>query len=152
METVRMMERIAAKPSVPSGLASCRRRTPRTHADIVADSAYRAAQVAGARAIAVFTSTGFTARLGARFRPTVPIYAFTPSEAVVRELQPVFGVRATQIPESASTDEMVAFVDRVLIEKGLLSKGDTIVLVAGQPVGRAGTTNLLKLHRAGNAV
>jgi pyruvate kinase len=151
VETVRMMERIAVEAERTARPRDLPAKDSPTHADIVADSAYRAAQAAGARAIAVFTTTGFTARLVARFRPAVPIYAFTSTEAVVRQLQPVFGVRATQIPQTGSTDQMVTFVDRVLIENGLVSKGDTIVLVAGQPVGRAGTTNLLKLHRAGDA-
>ena len=30
-----------------------------------------------------------------------------------------------------------------------LKKGELVVFVAGQPVGRPGTTNLMKLHRLG---
>ena len=32
-----------------------------------------------------------------------------------------------------------------------LKKGELVVFVAGQPVGRPGTTNLMKLHRLGVA-
>ena len=44
---------------------------------------------------------------------------------------------------------MLSQMDRVLIEGGFLQKGELVVFVAGQPVGRPGTTNLMKLHRLG---
>jgi pyruvate kinase len=44
---------------------------------------------------------------------------------------------------------MMAVMDRTLVEKELLQKGDAVVFVAGQPIGRPGTTNLIKLHRVG---
>jgi len=40
-------------------------------------------------------------------------------------------------------------MDRVLVERNLVRPGEGVVFVAGQPIGRAGTTNLLKLHRIG---
>jgi pyruvate kinase len=43
-------------------------------------------------------------------------------------------------------------LDRVLIERGYLKPRDTAVVVAGQPVGRAGTTNILKMHQMGESV
>jgi pyruvate kinase len=33
------------------------------------------------------------------------------------------------------------------VERGLLCKGDKVIFVAGTPVGSAGSTNLMKLHR-----
>jgi pyruvate kinase len=44
---------------------------------------------------------------------------------------------------------MLAQVDRMLLDRGWLKMGDDVVFVAGQPIGRAGTTNLVKLHRVG---
>jgi pyruvate kinase len=40
-------------------------------------------------------------------------------------------------------------MDRTLIESGYVKPRDAVVFVAGQPIGRAGTTNLMKLHRIG---
>jgi len=51
----------------------------------------------------------------------------------------------------ATTDETLAQMDRVLTERGYLKAGDSVVFLAGQPVGRPGTTNLMKLHRIGDA-
>ena len=61
------------------------------------------------------------------------------------------GIAPVQAPEVASTDEMLAQMDRILTERGYLQAGDSVVFLAGQPVGRPGTTNLMKLHRIGDA-
>jgi pyruvate kinase len=120
-----------------------------SHAEIVADAAYHAARAARVSAIVVFTSSGSSARLVSRYRPPVPIYAVTPSEIAARQLLIHYGVFPILAPEVGSTDEMLAQMDRVLIERSHLREGDIVVFVAGQPVGRPGTTNLMKLHRIG---
>ncbi|HXG33548.1 MAG TPA: pyruvate kinase [Bryobacteraceae bacterium] len=152
VEAVRMMARIAAETdfAVSSrGLQEPPHGPNPSYAEIVADAAHEAAHDAHVAAIVVFTATGFSARLIARYRPGVPIYAFTPSEAVARRLSPVYGVRPILAPDVPSTDDMLALMDRVLVERNLVRPGDGVVFVAGQPIGRAGTTNLLKLHRIG---
>src|SRR6266446_1897862 len=120
-----------------------------SHAEIVADAAYHAARAARVSAIVVFTASGSSARLVSRYRPPVPIYAVTPSEIAARQLLIHYGVFPILAPEVGSTDEMLAQMDRVLIERSHLREGDIVVFVAGQPVGRPGTTNLMKLHRIG---
>jgi pyruvate kinase len=152
-DAVRMMGRIAeetescrgtdAYPELPSTA-----KEP-THAEIVARAAYRAARSAGVEALAVFTATGFTAMLIASYRPPVPIFAFTTAPEVTRRLSLIYGVHPVLVPPVSSTDQMLLQVDRVLLELGLMKLGDDVVFVAGQPVGRAGTTNLMKLHRVG---
>ena len=52
-------------------------------------------------------------------------------------------------PHVSSTDELLAQMDRILIENAHLHLGEPVVFMAGQPVGRPGTTNLMKLHRLG---
>jgi pyruvate kinase len=119
--------------------------------EIVADAAYRAARHAKAAAIVVFTSTGFAPRTVSQYRPPVPVYAITSSEAVARQLAPVYGVHAVIAPDVASTDELMTQFDRLLIERGYLKPGDRAVVVAGQPVGHSGTTNILKMHQMGES-
>jgi pyruvate kinase len=150
LEAVRIMERIAleAESTIPPFCELPPVENTR-FADIIADAAFRAARAVNARAIVVFTATGATARIVSRYRPPVPIYAFTPSEVTARQLQANYGVRAILSGEPKSTDEMLKLLDLVLMENGTLKRGDTIVFIAGQPIGRPGTTNLVKLHRVG---
>ncbi|MEO7143971.1 MAG: pyruvate kinase, partial [Bryobacteraceae bacterium] len=80
------------------------------HSAIVASAAYHAACSAGVAAIVVFTASGFSARLIARYRPPVPIYAFTPSRTAMRALSVVYGVHPVLSPDAESTDEMLNVV------------------------------------------
>jgi pyruvate kinase len=154
VEAVQMMDRTArqAEESIrKQGFRDLAGREFLTHAEIVTDAAYRAARAAHARAIIVFTASGSSARLVSKFRPPVPIFAFTPSECIARTLSIVYGVRPIISRHVLSTDEMMLEMDRQLVERGLLKPGDKVVFVAGQPIGRPGTTNLLKLHSIGES-
>jgi pyruvate kinase len=84
-----------------------------------------------------------------RCRPPVTIYAITPHDTTARQLSISYGVVPMLAPDVSNTDEMMAQMDRILVEKGILKKGELVVFVAGQPVGRPGSTNLMKLHRLG---
>ena len=118
-----------------------------SHADILAHAAYQTARAASVAAIVVFTRTGASAKLISRFRPPVPIYAFTSSEEVARQLSVVFGTKPVLAPDVHSTDEMLGQVEAMLLERKWLKSGDVVVFVAGQPIGWPGTTNMMKLHR-----
>lgn len=153
VEAVAVMDRTSAEAenSIRSrGFRELPRRDYVTHAEIVADSAYNAARMAGAQAIVVFSSSGASARLVARFRPPVPIYVFTHSIQVCRSLAVVYGSKPVIAPQLASTDEMMSLMDRILLERGCVKPRDSVVFVAGQPIGRPGSTNLMKLHRVGD--
>lgn len=149
VEAVKVMARVAAEAeaSVSAARLAEAPRNPRsTTAEIVADSAFRAARLMGASAIVVFTSTGNSVRLVSRYRPSVPIYSFTPSEAVARQLSVIYGARAIEAPVLESTDMMMDQMDRMLVEQGWAKPGDKLIFVAGQPIGRPGSTNVMKLH------
>jgi pyruvate kinase len=153
VEAARMMARIAleAEASIRTkGYADPpKRETAPKYAEIVADMAYRSAKMQGATAIIVFTATGSSAKLVSRYRPPVPIFAFTASAVVARQLSLIYGIRPVLSPDPTNTDEMMSIMDRILLEGGWLKERDSVVYIAGQPIGRPGTTNFLKLHRIG---
>jgi pyruvate kinase len=152
VEAARMMDRIAAQTesSILSRGYSAILNTSNSEApEICAELAYHAANRFGAVAIGVFTAGGTSARKVAKFRPPVPIYAFTPHEHIARQLGVVYGVTPIIAQNVGSTDEMLALMDQILQERGLVKKKDPIVFVSGQPIGRPGTTNMVKLHRVG---
>ncbi len=156
VEAVEFMSRIAAETETSLALRGYQDPPPSpdkgapTNAEIVADAAYHAAREAKVAAIVVFTASGSSARLVSRYRPPVCIYAITPNEAVARQLSVNYGVTPILAPDVASTDVMLTQMDRLMIEHRRVEPGQTVVFVAGQPVGRPGTTNLMKLHRIGD--
>jgi pyruvate kinase len=154
VEAVRFMARIAAESEDSirkKGYQDPPHSPKPTSAEILADAAYHAARESRAAAIVVFTSGGSSARLVSRYRPPVSIFAITPHETTARQLSVSYGVTPLLAPEVSSTDEMLSQMDRMMIEGGYLTQGELVVFVAGQPVGRPGTTNLMKLHRLGVA-
>jgi pyruvate kinase len=154
VEAARMMARIAVEAE-NSAQAQGFKETPRlrqstpTYADTMAEMAYRCARMQGAHAIIVFTASGASARLVSKYRPPVPIFAFTGSAAVARQLQLIYGIRPILSSDPEDTDQMVKLLDQMLLGRGLLRERDNVVFMAGQPIGRPGTTNFVKLHRMG---
>lgn len=151
VEAASVMDRIAAETEVNLRYRGYQELPPMdnpSHAEIIADSAYRAGRYLGVAAIVVFTASGGTARLISRFRPPVPIYAFTPFEQSARQLSMIYGVRPIVVPNVGSTDEMLVQMDQELQRLGLIKPNDQVVFVSGQPIGEPGSTNMLKLHRA----
>jgi pyruvate kinase len=154
VESVKMMARIAEEAEVslrPRGYPPPPQRVNPTIAEILADATYHSARSANVAAIVVFTTSGATARLVAQYRPPVPIYVFTLNENVALQLSAVYGIHAVVTPAENTVDEAVAVMDRLLLEKGLCKVRDTVILLAGQPMWRSGTTNLMLLHRIGEA-
>jgi pyruvate kinase len=152
VESVRFMARIAAESEDSirrKGYLDPPHQAEPKSAEILADAAHHAARDSGAAAIVVFTSRGSSARMISRYRPPVSVFAITPHDTTARQLSVSYGVTPLLAPDVSSTDEMLNQMDKVLIEGGILQKGQLVVFVAGSPVGRPGTTNLMKLHRLG---
>ncbi len=151
VRAVRMMVRIAeqadvaiaSRPPPPSRPSAGNLSFP----DAIGCATCAAALDVGAQLILCFTMSGFTARLIARYRPSMPIVAATQSEEVCRKLALCWGVQPIIVPPVSDTDEMVATVERTLLERKMARRGDAIVITAGTPLLTAGTTNLIKLHR-----
>jgi pyruvate kinase len=154
LPAARMMARIAEETERwlrPQGFPEPLPPLTPSNAEIIADAAYHAARSAGVAAIVVFTSSGASARLISRFRPPVPIYAFTQNECIARQLSISFGVEPILAPDVTTTDQMLLQMEHMLVNSGRLKPGDNVVFVAGQPIGRTGSTNLIKLHRIGES-
>ncbi len=152
VEAVQFMARIAGESEESirrKGFLDPPHAPEPTAPEVLADAAYHAARDSGAAAIVVFTSTGSSARLVSRYRPPVCIYAITPHDTTARQLAVNYGVTPILAPDVSNTDEMLSLMDRVMVKDGHLQQGELVVFLAGQPVGRPGTTNLMKLHRVG---
>lgn len=112
-------------------------------------STSRIAYHTGAVAIACLTHSGTAARVLAKFRPETPIVAIMDSEASLRKLAFVWGVRGALIPRIVGTDDLFAMVEDVMIREGWAEQEDLVVVTAGVPTLRRGTTNMVKVHRVG---
>lgn len=105
-----------------------------------------------AKAIVTSTESGYTARMISKYKPKSPIIAVTPIDQVMRRLQLVWGVTAVKGTMATTTDEMFEIAVKGAMDSGMVRLGDTIIITAGVPVGRSGTTNLIKIHNVGELI
>jgi len=120
-------------------------------AETVAELVCHASRELHMKLIAVFTHSGFTARLVSRYRPLVPIVAFSPEAETRRRMALLWGVTSRSIVDIKKIDGLAAIAEKRLIEERLVKKGDVIGIVAGTPMGIHGTTNFMKFHVIGRA-
>jgi pyruvate kinase len=100
--------------------------------------------------LVAFTETGSSARLVARHRSRTGIMAFTPNEHVRNQLSLVWGTETFLVPRVSHTDEMVAQLDKILLDFGIFKMHDPIVVIAGVPPGVPGSTNGMRVHKLGH--
>ncbi|MBU1107251.1 MAG: pyruvate kinase [Candidatus Riflebacteria bacterium] len=114
--------------------------------EIVAHSACEAAMDASAKAIVPFTHSGNTALHISKYHPPTPVFALTPKIETCRRLSLSWGVTAILVNDMRNTDEMIAMAEKTLKKLEMVKSGDTIVIVAGVPLGVKGNTNMMKLN------
>ena len=118
-------------------------------AETVAELVCHASRELHLKLIAVFTHSGFTARLVSRYRPLVPIVAFSPEAETRRRLALIWGAVPRMIQDVQKVDGLAKVAEKRLLEERLVRKGDVIGIVAGTPMGIRGTTNFMKFHIIG---
>ena len=84
--------------------------------------------------------------------PACPIVAVSPHEAIVRRLQLNWGVQAVTGKEANDTDAVVDNAIFAALDNDLIKAGDLVVLTAGVPVAKAGSTNMIRVQVVGDVL
>lgn len=100
----------------------------------------------GAKAIITVTKSGSTARMISKHRPQAMIIGCTTNAIVCRQMSMSWGVVPLMCDEKKNTDELFSHALEVAKSNGFVSKGETVVITAGIPLGISGTTNMLKVE------
>lgn len=116
-------------------------------AEAVSEATVDTAQNVGAAAIIAPTTRGATAKKLARFRPSVPIIAVTPSHIVYRQLAMYWGVYPLMGQRMNTIDEMLEDAVRIALRAGFVQQGDVTVVTGGVVGGVPGETNLMTVRR-----
>lgn len=116
-----------------------------TVTEAISQSVANSALELNAKAIITSTETGYTARMVSKYRPKAPIIAVTTEDQTLRRLALNWGVNPVKGQVATSTDEMFDNAMRGGLDSGLVKEGDLVVITAGIPLGRSGSTNLIKI-------
>ncbi len=146
VQTVQMMDRIARRAERDLKYESVLLEVaPKGQAgEAVALAACEIAEELQAKAIVACTINGSTVRRLAKYRPRAPILALTPDEALARQLFLSWGVTPLTVTRYQNTDQLFEQVDLQVARMPFLEAGDTIVVVAGMPLGAP--TNLITVR------
>lgn len=98
-----------------------------------------------AKAIITVTKSGRSARALSRYRPGCPIIGCTMDEKVSRQINLSWGVYPVMIKEEKNVFDLFAHSIQGAKKEGYLDSGDTVVITSGVPIGKSGTTNMIKV-------
>jgi pyruvate kinase len=151
MEAVNVMDRICRsieekRPQLYNSLGY--RKPEWKEKQVIESLAYSCVTIADnveAKAISTITHSGNTARRIAKFRPKVPIVAFTESQKVRRQLNLVWGVYSVRLDELFDTDKSVKMMEDYLLDNGMVKSGDRVIVATGMPMAKRGRTNMIKV-------
>jgi pyruvate kinase len=103
------------------------------------------------KAIATLTESGSTALWMSRLNCGVPIYALTSQTAtryrcsLMRDVYPLMVKYVGH-----DREELLGEAEKVLVDNGVVKDGDLIVLTIGEPIGKSGGTNTMKIVKVGD--
>lgn len=140
-------EYLASLPPQSSPPAKLRAAHHRTAG--LAHGVWTIAQDVDARCIVVWSQAGGGARYLSQNNFYVPIIAVTSDGRSARQMQILGGVTPLRMDPPASIGAFTKIMDRHLQESGGAKKGDTCLIIAGEPLGKAGVTDSITIHTVG---
>lgn len=158
IEAIQTMAKIAMTAEAEVMRSEGEVLTPRNYGismtNAVSHATCNAAKELQAACIVSITKSGYTARSISKFKPCCPIVGCTSNERVLRQLNLVWGCTPVLITskEGESTDETFAKAVQKIEALGIVHQGDAIVLSAGVPVGKEGTSNIMRVQYVGNVL
>jgi pyruvate kinase len=150
-ETIAAMVRVCVEVEKEDSLLQERRGGPGlidVENSIARATAFTAAGLP-IKAVAALTQSGRTALLMSRMAISVPIYAMSSVIETRRRVTLFRGVHPVRFKGTSNPEKALHMAEDELIKRGVVQNGDLIVLTIGEPFGRAGGTNTLKIVKVG---
>jgi pyruvate kinase len=112
----------------------------------VSNAACDLAEVLGAKAVLVPTSTGRTASAVARLRPHRPILGLSHNAHALHHMALEWGVTPIAIEEAVDVESLWGRSIEAAKRSGIVADGERVVITAGTAVNIPGTTNVIKVE------
>jgi pyruvate kinase len=150
-ETVAAMARVCVEAEKEDTQSQERRHaaSPSETEDAIARATVFTANNLDIKAVAAMTQSGKTVLLMSRMHATVPIYAMSSVIETRRRVTLFRGVYPIKFKGARNPERALNMAEDELLKRGAVQNGDTIVLTIGEPFGKAGGTNTMKIVRVG---
>ncbi len=151
VETVAAMARVCLEAEKEDSFSVERRRSggPETVEEAVARATIFTANSLSIKAIAALTQSGKTALLMSRMNSSVPIYALSSVVETRRRVTLFRGVYPVKFKGARDPERALNMAEDELLKRGAVNPGDYIILTIGEPFGKAGGTNTMKIVKVG---
>ncbi|HEY0876929.1 MAG TPA: pyruvate kinase [Zeimonas sp.] len=147
IEAVTIMDRIITEveqdPEWRAGLEASHTPAAANTPEAICCALRRVTALLNPAATVAYSASGFSCLRASRERPSTPILGLTPQLATARRLALVWGVHPVPFEDVHDVAEMVEHASAAVVTHGFAQPGDDVVIIAGLPFGRSGSTNLL---------
>ena len=151
VETVAAMARVCVEAE-KEDLVSLERRRETPPADVeeaIARATVFTANNLNIKAIAAMTQSGKTVLLMSRLPTMVPIYAMSALPETRRKVTLFRGVYPVRFKGTRDSEKALNMAEDELLKRGAVQDGDYMLLTIGEPYGKAGGTNTMKIVKVG---
>lgn len=156
VNTVATMSRVAARADQEFDFAGWARRIRLLRqgavgtgeariTDAMTGATWRAATEMGVSAIVCISESGFTVRSIARFRPQMPLIAFSPRESTVRQLTLSWGATPLLAPNRVEDVQSMNELVCIARDRGHVRTGEIVAVLAGAGAAGVHATDVLRL-------
>jgi pyruvate kinase len=151
VETVAAMARVCVEAEKEDVLTAERRRqgVPNDVEEAIARATVFTANNLDIKAVAAMTQSGKTVLLMSRLATRVPIYAMSAVAETRRKVTLFRGVYPIRFKGDRDSELALHMAEDELMKRGAVHDGDFIVLTIGEPFGKAGGTNTMKIVQVG---
>ena len=151
VETVAAMARVCLEAEKEDALITERRRAdpPANVEEAIARATIFTANSLNIKAVAALTQSGKTVLLMSRMNSSVPIYALSSVIETRRRVTLFRGVYPVKFKGARNPERALHMAEDELLKRGAVNPGDYIVLTIGEPFGKAGGTNTMKIVKVG---
>jgi pyruvate kinase len=151
VETVAAMARVCVEAEKEDTLSQERQRRgpPEEVEEAIARATVFTANNLDIKAVASLTQSGKTVLLMSRMHTAVPIYAMSSVTETRRRVTLFRGVYPVKFKGARDPERALNMAEDELLKRGAVQNGDTIVLTIGEPFGKAGGTNTMKIVKVG---
>ncbi|MGH8616423.1 MAG: pyruvate kinase [Burkholderiales bacterium] len=151
VETVAAMARVCVEAEKEDLPANERRRdgAPESVEEAIARATVFTANSLDIKAVAALTQSGKTVLLMSRMSTSVPIYALSSVVETRRRVTLFRGVYPVKFKGARNPERALHMAEDELLKRGAVKHGDTIILTIGEPFGKAGGTNTMKIVKVG---
>ncbi len=151
VETVAAMARVCVEAEKEDEPATDRRRNrpPANVEESIARATVFTCNNLNIKAVSAMTQSGNTVLLMSRMSTSVPIYAMSAGVETRRRVTLFRGVYPVKFKGARNPEKALHMAEDELLKRGAVQIGDYMVLTIGEPFGKVGGTNTMKIVQVG---